>query len=180
MAAKDWEKAYQVFGSAIDKKADYYEAWYGCICAMTENLTWINDSITKIHGEKGLQATIMNCLDCANSQQQKEVKSALHSLYNTLVQENADDMKKVRRLKQKNGIAVFVGLAFVVLCFALSFSMLANGSSGGTGLMLFVIASAIIIPIVGNNVFEKPFRQLQNKYSPSFREKLNVIKDAIE
>jgi hypothetical protein len=118
LEAKDWQKAYLVFGTAVDKQADCYEAWYGCLSAMTQKFSWLNDSIANIDGEKGLSAVVRNSLRYGNSHQREVTENKLESFYNLLVDEYNNALAEISSKKSKRTICAFLSLYRFAVCLA--------------------------------------------------------------
>lgn len=178
LEAKDWGKAYQVFGSAIDKQADCYEAWYGCLRAMTENFSWLNNSIANIDGEKGLSAVVRNSLRYSNAHQNEETANKLERLYNSLVDEYTNALSKISSKKTTHIICIFFSIvSFLGIIFSLIYNIEIAGYLSGIGTISFIFLVVFIIIGFKNG---ESYRCLEITYSNNFRDRLNTIKSAIK
>jgi DNA-directed RNA polymerase subunit RPC12/RpoP len=62
MAVKDFTHAYRYYCSAVDKQANNYDAWRGCLMAATANLTAADLTQVSVDGLMGLKSLIDNCV----------------------------------------------------------------------------------------------------------------------
>ena len=77
LEVKEWTNAYHMFSNAIDKKADCYAAWHGCLCALTQNFSFADKSWAPISGSRGFEFVIGNCFKYGNLNQKKEMETEL-------------------------------------------------------------------------------------------------------
>lgn len=122
--AKDWAKAYRVFSGAIDKKAVCYDAWNGCLCAMTQNFTYAEKLWVPINGSRGLEDVIINCLKYCNINQRNAVIAKLSDFINSHSKRVRSDIARYQFGRAVTKVFFFVSLAClllaIILCFAFS------------------------------------------------------------
>jgi hypothetical protein len=118
LAAQDWQKAFKIFSSAIDKQANSYKAWMGCLTALTQNYSWIDYSWVQFNGVLGIEAIIMNCLKYAPPEQKPLTISRINQLselMKTMIEEDlAPKVNRSKKRKKVWGVVFFILSAF---CF---------------------------------------------------------------
>ncbi len=62
MAVRDFAHAYRYYCSAVDKQANSYAAWRGCLLAATENLAAADLAQYRLDGLMGLKSLVDNCI----------------------------------------------------------------------------------------------------------------------
>jgi len=77
MGAKDFEKAYEYYCRAIDKQSDNFEAWNGCLYAVTRSLKFYEPDIVPITGYMGLMSIAYNCVKYASENHLPNIKNNL-------------------------------------------------------------------------------------------------------
>ena len=154
LAAQDWETAYKVYSGAIDKKSVCFEAWSGCLSALTQNFTWADKSWVPIEGIKGLKSVIANCLMYATTEQKNETTSKLECFMGSHNRVVSSEIELNRHRKKR---ACSTGPRVSLIMIVLGIIILALAAGGGIGiigiaLILFSLFTLFVCLFVGISV----------------------------
>jgi len=138
LEASDWKTAYAVFRRALEKRSDSDEAWIGCLTAMTQKFSWIDQSWVSLQGVHGLDSTIKNCCRYADFDQKKQLSEQLERLYakmGAVEQKTFENNQRIYETRKKNNRQVLItgGLmssGFLVIFMSL---LVPNGPVGDMG-----------------------------------------------
>jgi len=95
--AKDWKSAYNVFSGAIDKNADSFAALYGCLTAMTNGFTAIDQEWVKLNGIKGIKSVIKNCIVHEPDRRSAETYNKIHNFLDSKIKKENDSYSQYLR-----------------------------------------------------------------------------------
>ncbi len=115
LAAQDWKKAFEVYNGAIDKQADSYEAWLGCLTAMTQDYTYIDCDWVKFEGINGIDLVITNCLKYGNTAQKENVKQDIEKTLHLMEGSVQKDQDEAKQQRPKGILLLTIGLTLMVL-----------------------------------------------------------------
>ena len=170
LSAYDWDDAYKAFCKAIQEEPQNFQAWHGCLSAMTCNFTNIHQGLANLHGVTGFASAIKNVLLLGNRKQKRTVTSKITpmvsalreselSVYNTMFSTFKKAMKK-KTIKKWVHVGILIA-AFFLAIFAKSLM------GGGTVFFIFVMFYPIIVLSVMRN---KP--KVTPKDEPHLNQKL--------
>lgn len=117
LAARDWQAAFKIFSAAVNKQANNYSAWIGCLEAASQNYSAIDFSWVTLGGAIGLETIINNCIKYATPEQRtntmtkvKSIRQIIHAKIEAEAQKRRKHVQKVRR-----GWAIFCLFDFISL-----------------------------------------------------------------
>lgn len=113
----DWKEAESAFSSAIDRKVDSFDAWYGLLKAITKSFSQYDIMQIRIEGLKGLASAQRNCDKYVPPDQKyklRQEKIMLTEIWNTYL----DEIKRTINSRSiKNSIAGFLFVPILILFF---------------------------------------------------------------
>ena len=80
LSAYDWDDAHRVFANAILKEPQSYQAWHGCLAALTYNFTSIQLGLANLHGVTGFASALKNVLLLGTRKQKRTVTSKITAM----------------------------------------------------------------------------------------------------
>ena len=144
LAAKDWDMALQLFISALGKKADNYQAWFGCLKAYTHNLKTVNESLLSIRGVYSITSVVSNSIEYAPKKMKRKIANDIRILLNKIndsetAKYNArivEIHEEYLKLKNKLILHFALALSFIMLSFIL---FIAKGIMGFIFIIPFIV-----------------------------------------
>jgi hypothetical protein len=127
LASNEWEKAYYTFRLAIKKQANQYDAWMGCLTAMTDGFSRIDFAWAKQDGLYGLESILKNCLHFASEEQLPntiERIKQISALWEKGMEEDRAHKANVLRRGRKFIVITYWTIAFLMCLMALKQSFL--------------------------------------------------------
>lgn len=174
LEAKDWQAAYKVFCIAIDKQADCFDAWYGCLASMTRNFTVFDNKWASFEGAKGLRSVMRNCCAYTRPEIRQSLLISIEDFINKWIKEYSALDSSLKYWKTLSisviliGILVFVSMIYIAL----------NGGFQSSGFYIFTIVIAIVITFTldrKQNIKAK----LQSRYDRDFETQVNSLQSEI-
>ena len=125
ISVNDWVKAANSFRSAIEKNANDFNAWYGCLETLTERFS----TYKQVGGLFGFESAFKNCLKHGDSIQRDKVLSNTKSLLTSLqqreddiYQKNVVEEKKYLIYKKRKQITISVFFTLMLTWLIMLFS----------------------------------------------------------
>lgn len=173
LSASDWETAFAMFRRAVDKKANSYDAWIGCLAALTQNFTYCDYARAKYDGNTGIESTIINILKYANQEQKQDAINRIKQVQ-SLIDQSVEKVvaAKIKSAKLANKVVIVMYWLFALVSFMVG--VLGGGSIGFVG--------AIIFFMIGSIGFFAPvhYNKLKNKTLVGYAERIQHIRTIIE
>lgn len=123
LEAKDWQEAYKVFCMAIDKQADCFDAWYGCLSAMVNGILVKESNWVRLNGSKGIDSAFRNCFQYLPENDPQKALEGLYSLLKKLEDESSKNLQLLSDASRTFSIgcsAVVFAIIFLFILIALS------------------------------------------------------------
>jgi predicted RNA-binding Zn-ribbon protein involved in translation (DUF1610 family) len=134
MAVKDFAHAYKYYCSAVDKQANNYIAWRGCLMAATGNLSAVDLTQVSVDGLMGLKSLIDNCVYYVPREQKafllrdlEQFKAMVLNLANSEAIPKKKAVEKANREQAKGSLiagGIFGVIGFVCLDSSVSGAIL--------------------------------------------------------
>lgn len=102
LKASDWKAAFEAFGKAIEKQTDNFQAWYGCLRAITQEFKSVDLSWVQIDGIKGLKAILHNCIHFASNEEKQNIFEELRELIKPLKEHQDERNEQLKQLQLLN------------------------------------------------------------------------------
>jgi DNA-directed RNA polymerase subunit RPC12/RpoP len=140
LSAYDWDDAYRAFTDAILKEPQNYQAWHGCLAALTYNFTNINLGLANLHGVTGFASALKNVLLLGNRKQKRTVTSKISPMVNDMRENELSvydtRFRTFKKAMKKKAIKKWVHI--VLLVASLLLAIFAKRLMGG-GTAFFIV-----------------------------------------
>jgi hypothetical protein len=147
---QEWEAALSIFTSAIAKAATCFQAWYGCLRAMSKDFYAYQPITGDTSRGISLLAVIQNSLKFADDENRKTVISKLEKWENKLqinVKRDQENEQKLTKLQSDNQLWGCIAVVIVIVDLIISASISMKIRSGFPYPMLLGIGILCIIAI---------------------------------
>lgn len=135
LAAKDWGNAYRFFSNAVDKQANCFDAWFGCLKAMTSYFSWVDYNWVKLNGIRGIDSTIRNCWLLSNNEQRVKIRKGVEATIANMQQmENEGFTNRYNTMHSilvKGNTQLIAGICIMSVGIILSISTGLSGANPG-------------------------------------------------
>ena len=147
LSAYDWDDAYRAFTNAIQMEPQNYQAWHGCLAALTYNFTNIHLGLANLHGVTGFASALKNVLLLGNRKQKRTVTSKISPIVSEMREKELSvydtSFSKFKKAMKKKAIKKWVHI--ILLAASLFLAIFAKRLMGG-GTVFFIIF--MLYPII--------------------------------
>ncbi len=137
LTSKDWMNAFKFFVMALNKQANSFEAWHGCLLSITQDFSFIDFSWVNYKGNTGLESVVIHSIQLSDNIQKQKLYPSIKQLPHLIDKVNTQlAQEQVRKAQKKRNIAAFIWLFFA---FLFIISNLSENNFGYTMLILGII-----------------------------------------